>query len=598
MLMLRLVAYAHNGVQRFAVDRAEMVIGSEAGCDIRLPFAGVGGTHARLTAEGDALAIEDLGTRKGLLVNGRRTRAATLQVLDEIRLGSISLLVEDVTPEPVSQPEAAEDEPAPEPTITAQSFLDHMAGISRWVRSDAATNRTLESVVNRMLDDLGGGVLFLFQGEADSRSIKFVVATEARWLVAGETLLGQVVAEGEPVPGEGGTHDGSLDGHPAWISFHAYHALERRYLFVVALPRFRPTSFSPQPGFETMGDLLILGLVHHVGQFQPIVFGHPTQADLTLAPSLVIGESKAMQRVLAQLKVAVDPPVTALLRGEPGVSKELLARSLHLSGPHRDGPFVTASCVGARAQTLASDLFGAEVEGPKGTIVRVGKIASAAGGTLFLDDVEELPFELQSRLVRFLRAGEVEPEGSVIAEAVEVRLIVGAQAPLERFVARDQFRLDLAHRLGQFAIDVPALRERREDLPLLIQAAINRCCHAAGKRVQGITVKALEALAVYDYPGNLPELENIVRRLVYLCPQGMPIDESMLPEAVRRATVEGLQPSLDGDLDLERLVASCERAAIREALHRSAGNKSEAARQLRLSRNGLTMKIKRLGLKV
>ena len=143
---------------------------------------------------------------------------------------------------------------------------------------------------------------------------------------------------------------------------------------------------------------------------------------------------------------------------------------------------------------------------------------------------------------------------------------------------------------------MPALRERREDLPLLIQAAVNRCCHQTSKRIQGITVKAMEALAVYDYPGNLPELENIVRRLVYLCPSGQPIDDSMLPEEVRLAKIKGLRPELASELNLERLVADCERAAIREALRRSNGNKSEASRQLGLSRNGLTMKMNRLGL--
>ena len=145
-------------------------------------------------------------------------------------------------------------------------------------------------------------------------------------------------------------------------------------------------------------------------------------------------------------------------------------------------------------------------------------------------------------------------------------------------------------------VDVPALRDRREDLPLLIQATVNRCCHQTHKRIQGITVQALEALAIYDYPGNLPELENIIRRLVYLCPSGRPIDEKMLPDAVRLQKLKGPRPETRSDLDLDTLVSDCERAAIREALHRSHGNKSEAARLLGLSRNGLSMKINRLGL--
>lgn len=599
--MHRLVAYAHNGVQRFVVDRPEMLIGSGEGCDIRLPFAGVGTEHARLRAERGRLAIEDLGSRKGVVVNGERQKQADLEVLDEIRLGSIALLVEDVTPEAPEAPAAEDLSPAvPVRGVDAEGFLGHLAGIARWVLSDTVSSRTLESHVTAVLGDFGGGVVYLFQGELDQPSIKFVVATEARWLVSGEALLQQVrtvlPAGGPSEAGEVASIEGSLDGQSSWIAFQTFRALEKPYLFVVALPAFEPGEWDPTPAFEAFGDLLSLGLIHHVGRFQPIVFSTPDAAELTLAPGLVVGESKPMKRVLTDLRAAVDPPVHVLLRGEPGVSKELLARSLHLSGPQREGAFVAASCAGVDEQQLGADLFGAEIPGRDGPVVREGKLLAADGGTLFLEDVEQLPLRLQDRLVRFLRAGEVEPIGSLDARRVGVRLIASSNEPLEPIVARDQFRIDLAYRLSQLAIDVPSLRQRREDLPLLIQATINRCCHQTGKRVQGITVKALGALAVYDYPGNLPELENIIRRLVYLCPEGRPIDESMLSEEVRLAKVEGLHPEVDGDLRLDRLVANCERAAIREALRRSDGNRSAAARLLGLSRNGLAMKAKRLGL--
>lgn len=609
--MHRLVAYAQGGVKRFVVDRPEMVIGSGEACDIRLPYAGVGAAHARLRSEGSLLTIEDLGSRKGVLVNGRRAREATmLNVLDEIRLGQVALLIEDVVPAAKVVAPAAEP-PAPAVTITAERFLEHIAGVSRWVQSDSASSRTLESLLTAVLDDFGGGVIFLFQGSfpfpgsgeapaleargLEMPSIKFVVASQALWLTTGEAVLEQVRADGDEDGGRG-AFEGSLAGAPAWIAFQTFEAHERPYLFAVALPRFQGAAWSPLAGFRTLGDLLVLGLVHHVGQFQPIVFSQREQPDLTLAPGLVVGESPAMKRVLEHLRMAVEPPVNVLLRGEAGVSKALLASSLHLSGPSRDGPFVTAHVGGTPEQQLEAELFGAEVDGKDGVLVREGKLAAADKGTLFLDEVDTLPFALQGRLVRFLRTGEVTPAGAAVAQRARVRLITASRGPLEALVARDQFRVDLAYLLAQLTVDVPALRERREDLPLLIQATINRCCHQIGKRVQGIALKALEALVVYEYPGNLPELENIVRRLVHLCPQGRPIDATMLPDAVRRATVKGLVTDTTGDLDLERLVADCERAAIREALRRSAGNKSGAARALGLSRNGLAMKIRRLGL--
>ncbi len=605
--MHRLVAYAPNGVRRFAVDRSEMLIGSEEDCDIQLPFAGVGRRHARLSSGEEEVRIEDLGSRKGVVVNGRKVRLAKLEVLDEIRLGSIALLLEDVVQERVAEGDGAGDhQPVLEPVIDAPRMLDHLAGISQWVLADSSSSTTLESLVIAVLSDFGGGVLFLFQGEAERRGIKFVVSTNERWLGLGDEILSQIgdaagrdsaggaqttrSSEGMAVP------EGWLDGKPAWLAFRSFSALDRPYILVVALPRFTGADWPLLPALRTLGDQLILGLVHHVGQFEPILFGRREQAGLTLAPGLIAGESDGMKRALAKLRAAIDRPVHVLLRGEPGVSRELLARSLHLSSARHQGPFITASCRGAKSNQIEADLFGAEIPGKHEPLVREGKLLLADGGTLYLEDVEHLPLALQDRLVRFIRSAEVEPAESLKSTRVDVRLVTASQGSLEVRVARDKFRIDLAYRLSEFAVDVPPLRDRRGDLPLLIQAAVNRCCHQTSKRIQGITAKAMAALRAYDYPGNLPELENVVRRLVYLCPSDRPIDDSMLPEEVRLATIQGLRPETTSELNLERLVADCERAAIREALKRSGGNKSEAARQLSLSRNGLAMKMNRLGL--
>jgi DNA-binding NtrC family response regulator/pSer/pThr/pTyr-binding forkhead associated (FHA) protein len=599
--MLRLVAYAPDGVRRFPIHRTELLIGSWPECDIYLPYTGVSQKHARLSYDGDELKIEDLGSRKGLLVSGRKVKEAALDVLDEIRVGGVTLLVEDVIPGPEKAPPPEPPSATGPPRITPERMMGHLGRVSEWVLADTESRVTSEALVNDMLADFGGGAFFLLVGEMDRTGVKLVVATDPMWLASGEELMDQL--QGHPGEGHGlhrgGSFHGTLTGEPAWICHHSFAALDRTYWLVAAFPRFSPDGWSPVDSLRTLGHLLVLGLVHHVGSYEPILPGHAGQQDLALDPNLILGESQVMKQVIEQLRAAVDPDVHVLLCGEPGVGKEMLARSLHLSSmQRRNGPFILASCAGARPLQIEADLFGAEVAGKGGPVRREGKLFLAHGGTLFLDEIEQLPLDLQARLVRFLRSGEVEPAGSNEAHRVDVRLIVGSRSPLESVVARDLFRVDLAYRLSQFMIEVPPLRDRREDLPLLIQSYINRFCHETGKRMQGITVKAMSALLSYDYPGNLAELENIARHMVYMAQPGRPVDVNLLPDKVRNGNLtSAARVDAGSDLELERLVSSTEQAAIREALRRTHGNKSQSARLLGLSRNGLAIKMERYGIK-
>ncbi len=596
--MLRLVAYAPDGVRRFPIHRRELVIGSQPECDIVLPYTGVAQRHARLTYDDGVLRVEDLGSRRGLLVDGQRVKEAALEVLDEVRMGGVTLLVEDVAPEATVEEPAPEASPAGEPwppVMTPARMLEHLARTSNWVLADAESRTTLESLMEDLLGDFGGGALFLFLGDLEGAGIKFVSATDPDWLASGDALL-EAIKEQRQGAGEVRSlfFEGRLAGEAAWTFYRVFSALDRPYFMIVALRRFDPAAWSPEAALFILGDLLSLGLVHHVGRFEPILPGNRGVQDLTLDPRLVVGESEAMKEVLDRLRIAVDTGVHVLLRGEPGSGRELLARSIHLSSPRRNGPFITALGSGANPTQIEADLFGSEVATKGGTVKREGKLLLAAGGTLFLDEVDRLPLELQARLVRFLRSGEVEPAGSSEVTRVDVRLVASCQRPIEPAVARDEFRVDLAYRLSRFVIDVPPLRQRKADLPLLIQSFINRFCHETGKRVAGITTKAMTALLAYDYPGNMDELENIARKMVYLCPHGRPVDLNLLPEAVKASPLQAAaRVEAGSDLELDRLVAGAEQSAILEALRRTGGNKSRAARLLGISRNTLASKMEK-----
>jgi transcriptional regulator with AAA-type ATPase domain len=592
--MLQLVAYLPNEVQRFPLSRRLLTLGSSSDCDIRLPFPGVAGHHARLEREADAVLLQNLCADGSILVNGESTDAARLQVLDEIRLGRITLLLEDRRPD-AGAAEAGKPAPATGTVSrrpSRQLLLERISTLSDWVLHDAESSDSLESLLRTLLADFGGGACFLFDGERRPLAVRVAVVSDPRWLAAGEKLF--EAARGQAQPNRSIGHaECDLGGAPCWVCYRASSALDQRYLAVFAFDRFQPTDWTPEIGLAVIADLVVLGMVHHVGRYEPILPGHAGQRGVTIAPGLIVGPSAATERLMDRLRAAADADCHVLVLGEEGSGRELVARTLHLSGPRHDGPFVVASCDGADPKAIEADLFGAEVAGRKQPLRRDGKLLLAAQGTLFLDSVDALPLDVQARLVRVLRSGELEGPAGGERHRVDPRIVASSRASLLDLVARGRFRADLAHRLGQLAIQVPPLRERMEDLPILVQTYVNRFSHETGKRVRGITMQALAALARYPFPGNLRELENAVRQMVYLAREPSPMDVDLLPAEIREAGLVDARVEEGSQLELSSLVASVERAAIQEALRRTSGNKAHAARLLGLSRNGLAQKMSR-----
>lgn len=591
--MLQLVAYLPNEVQRFPLSRRLLTLGSSSDCDIRLPFPGVAEHHARLERDADVVLLENLCADGSILVNGESTDAARLQVLDEIRLGRVTLLLEDRRPEPA--PQGAAD-PAPEardarPGPSRQLLLERLSTLSDWLLHDTQSADSLESPLRTLLEDFGGGAFFLFSGERRPLAVRVAVVTDPRWLAAGEKLF--EAASGQAQPNRSIGHvECMVDGTPRWLCYRASAALDRRYLALFAFDRFRPQDWSPEIGLGVIADLIVLGLIHHVGRYEPILPGRAGQRGLTLAPGFIVGPAAATELLLARLRAAVDAACHVLVQGEEGSGRELVARTLHLSGSRRDGPFVVASCDGD-PKAVEADLFGAEVPGRKEPLRRDGRLLLASQGTLYLDSVDALALELQARLVRVLRSSELEGPSVGELHRVDLRIVASSRVALPSLVAQGRLRTDLAHRLGQLTIDTPPLRERMEDLPILVQTYVNRFSHETGKRVRGITMQALSTLARYPFPGNLRELENAVRQMVYLSIDQVPMDVDLMPAEIRAAGLAEPRAEASSELELSSLVASVERAAIKEALRRTSGNKAHAARLLGLSRNGLAQKMSR-----
>jgi formate hydrogenlyase transcriptional activator len=231
----------------------------------------------------------------------------------------------------------------------------------------------------------------------------------------------------------------------------------------------------------------------------------------------IVGRSAALRAVLSQVEIVAPTESTVLILGETGTGKELIARAIHNASSRRDRPFVKLNSAAIPSGLLESELFGHDKGAFTGaTAQRIGRFELAHGGTLFIDEVGDMPLELQPKLLRVLQEQEFERLGSARTMRVDVRVVAATNADLEQKLADKQFRDDLYYRLNVFPIVIPPLRERREDIPVLVRHFIQKYGHRMKKEIESIPVTAMKALSENDWPGNIRELENFVERLVIL----------------------------------------------------------------------------------
>ena len=322
----------------------------------------------------------------------------------------------------------------------------------------------------------------------------------------------------------------------------------------------------------------------------------------------IVGSGPAMLEVLGQVRQAAASVIPVLILGETGTGKELVARSIHESGARSSGVFVPINCSALPEALLESELFGHRRGAFTGAAQdRAGLFEAAKGGTVFLDEVGELPLAMQPKLLRFLQDGEIRRVGDVEPRHVDVRVISATNRDLGAEIEREAFREDLFFRLSTFTIDLPPLRERRDDIPLLAERLLRTQCELQEKRVRGIEPSALEALHRHDWPGNVRELENELARAVALVSEGGRITLETLSERVSGSASGSGEaaptppPATDGgdgdSTELRGAMAEFERKHIAQVLEQNGGNVSKAAQALGLSRGGLHKKLKELGLR-
>ncbi|WP_236932755.1 sigma-54-dependent Fis family transcriptional regulator [Geosporobacter ferrireducens] len=311
--------------------------------------------------------------------------------------------------------------------------------------------------------------------------------------------------------------------------------------------------------------------------------------------SNIIGISEKLQESKYLAEKAAHTNSNVLIRGESGTGKELFAHAIHSCSYRSPKPFVKINCAAIPAELLESELFGYEEGAFTGARRggKIGKFESANGGSIFLDEIGDMPLAMQAKLLRVLQEKEIERVGGVKNIEVDVRIIAATHRNLEEMVEKGEFREDLYYRLNVMNIQIPSLRERPEDIPMIVRHLLEKISEQVGNYVSGISQDAMNRLGQYNWPGNVRELENVLERTIILVDYAGEIKETHLPMYLRKA--EKSRFSQQGK-DLKEILADAERDAILDCLHQTGGNRSETAKILKISRSSLYERLWKYGI--
>ncbi len=622
----------------FESDADVVRVGRGPECELRLSSAHVSSRHARISATAAGFVVEDEGSANGSMLHhagaelelGGEPRA--LASGDELELGDetrLRVVLGDEPPPPdivttrslqeLSTPSGALDPKLWTAVLSALGSADSLEAVVAQVAEAAlrlpprATHATVALLDETQLLPLVTRVRGPDGSPVAPAGPVALTRSVARRVVEGRAA---VLAAGAPREALGsgsllGANIRSTIGVPLWKGEEILGVLQ-------VDNRDAPAMFDRR-------DVEALGVLAH-GASLAVANARLIQK-LTLAEEQlrkenqflrgrersragemrIVGESRRMEQVLAQLGKVVDTRVTVLVEGETGTGKELFASAIHYRSQRRDKLFVAQNCAAFPENLLESELFGHKRGAFTGaTEEKKGLFEIADGGTLFLDEVGEMPLSLQAKLLRVLQEGEVRPIGSTSARRVNVRIVAATNRSLEKEVSEGRFREDLYYRLKVFPLRVPPLRERREDVPLLAAHFLERYTREFGREIAGFTQAALEVLRAYDWPGNVRELENEVQRAVIQADGERFITPELLSARVRKnetrpseaPAAESLDPSEDDDGSgtLREMMDRVERRILARTLAAHGNNKTSAAKALGITREGLHKKLKSLGM--
>ena len=627
----------------FELEEEALSVGRDSTNVVRLADSLLSRRHCRVERAGDRLVLKDLESLNGTFVNGRPVREHALSDGDRVTVGESCFIylsgeggqpAEPSNPVTISDrdmqahstvrlkaeealylrtPEAGRTEPSAEEDALAGMVRDlallvRVSTSVNSVRETAELQRELLRLVFEAVPAERGAILLVGDdGRVVSEFGLDRAGDVSRAVEVSRTILRQVLEEGSAVLAgdliEGGFREvESLRAARLSSLLCAPLVLYGRALGAVYLTAADPSTHFDEGHLQLVTVICRIAAValnntRYVEQLE-------SERNLLRAESSVehgmVGESAAVKRVYQLIARVAPADTTVLVRGESGTGKELAARALHQNSPRRERPFVAINCAALTETLLESELFGHERGAFTGALAqKKGRLEVADGGTLFLDEVGEMPATLQAKLLRVLQEREFERVGGTRTIRVDVRVVAATNRDLEEAVRVGAFRQDLYYRLNVVSFEMPPLRERREDIPLLASYFVSTYAAKFKRRVTGLSPEARACLTAYDWPGNVRELENAVERAVVLGSTDRVLPED-LPETVLDAAPVAAAHGVDADPPATRYhdaLREAKRQLILRALEQSSGSFTEAAHLLGVHPNYLHRLIRNLNLR-
>jgi len=591
---MQYLLYFHDGILRkFPLSKNIFTIGRAKECDLVIDENFISRRHAQVTAGENCITVIDLGSKNGIFIKGGRVKEARIALNESFYLKTVEFILKEG--------DASEFQTAPEliPVFKqiGRRAEDRVKDIETRYIEDASLEvlkRLLaEGLKCSRLDDflLGlsnylsvfsdfGELLLACEGQDDPLYSYRRDGNEVALMAAIRRLAGSgdIPRLYEPLPGKGETR------------FYSFPTNLRN---TKALLLYFPAPGSGRPSKKTETFLKTLaGEIELVSQLLPDAASRTPAVPDGAGDAINTGNAR-MKQLIKETKRIAASDLFVLIEGESGTGKELFARLLHAHSNRRDKPLVAINCAAIPENLLESEFFGHEKGAFTGAHAqKKGRLELASGGILVLDEISEMPPSLQAKLLRALEENEFFRVGGVTPIKVNLRIVSLTNSRLQELIVSGKFRSDLYYRLVHHTISLPPLRERRDDIRLLINHFALLFSRQYARSFKGLSVKAFRALEAYDWPGNVRQLKNEVHRLVSLAGENGLADSDMLSEIIRRPIEKQplVSPAALGETEDER-------SLLQRLLAKHRGNKSRAARELGMTYQGLHKKMKRLGLR-